>query len=174
MCAKKKNLSSVEGLPVPDASNMCFGILTSAWNSQITEALQQGAVNTLKAHGVKDADIIIHKVPGSYELPQAAAYMIRELPVDAVICLGCLIQGETRHFEFISQAVANACMTIGLETYRPVIFGVLTTDTFEQAAQRSGGKHGNKGDEAAVAAIQMIHLKRKMKSDSQEFRDTVQ
>jgi len=109
--------------------------------------------------GVDRDDIFVEHVPGSFELPQAASLMIKSTEPDAIICLGCIIQGETRHFEFIAQAVAKSSMELGINSNVPVIFGVLTTDTHEQAKERSGGKHGNKGDEAAVAAIRMARLR---------------
>ncbi len=155
MAAKQKNLSSLEDQSFPGGHGMRIGIVVANWNREVTDALLEGAVNTLVEQGVAEEDIAVQRVPGSYELPQGAAMMIHSTTLDAVICLGCVIQGETRHFEFIAQAVAHGCMNLGLETLTPVIFGVLTTDTFEQARDRAGGKHGNKGVEAAAAAIQM-------------------
>ncbi len=164
--AKKKNLSAYDKEKVPEASGMRIGIVVSDWNSDTTGALLEGAVHTLQSQGINaENDIIIERVPGSFELPQAAALMIQSCPVDAVICLGCLIQGETRHFEFIAQAVAKGCMDLSINTLTPVIFGVLTTDTHKQAQDRAGGKHGNKGDEAAITAIRMIAAKKRLKSD---------
>jgi 6,7-dimethyl-8-ribityllumazine synthase len=160
MADKKKNLSDYDINSVPDASGMSFAILVSEWNHEITFALRDGAVETLKNHGVPTENIIIKYVPGSFELPLAAKFAAENLFVDAVICLGCVIQGETRHFEFINNAVAQGITTVGLDTEVPVIFGVLTPDTWEQAKDRAGGKHGNKGDEAAVSAIKMAALKK--------------
>lgn len=141
---------------------MRIGIAVSAWNEEITNALLEGSVSALTSNGVSSEDIIIRHVPGSFELPQAAAIMIDSIDLDAVICLGCVIQGETRHFEFICQAVAKGCMDLGIESGVPVIFGVLTTDTYEQAKERSGGSHGNKGEEAAIAAIRMAALRKSL------------
>ncbi len=166
--AKQKNLSIYQGDLVPDGADLRFGILVSSWNKEITSALLDGALRTLKKHGViPESGLTVEWVPGSFELPQAAAIMAHAESIDAVICLGCVIQGETRHFEFISQAVANGCMELAIHDLKPVIFGVLTTDTFEQARERAGGKHGNKGDEAAVAALQMADLRRRLLVDDE-------
>ncbi len=160
MSSKKKNLSSFEGASVTDARGMRIGIVSAAWNKEVTGSLLRGAISTLEAHGVDKDNILLYEVPGSFELPQGASFLIESLQPDAVICLGCVIQGETRHFEFISQSVADGCMTLSLKTNIPVIFGVLTTNNHDQAIQRAGGKHGNKGDEAAYTAVQMVNMKR--------------
>ena len=162
MSEKKQNLSFYDPEKVPSADNMRMGIVVSEWNSAVTQALLEGAVETLKKHGVNGNNIHVHYVPGSYELPQGAALLIDQLDIDAVICLGCVIQGETRHFEFICQAVSQGIMNLGLDSGIPVIFGVLTTNDINQALDRSGGKHGNKGDEAAVTAIKMADLKNRL------------
>ncbi|HOH83987.1 MAG TPA: 6,7-dimethyl-8-ribityllumazine synthase [Bacteroidales bacterium] len=161
MSSKKKNLSEyteVSGLLSPDST---IGIVVSEWNPEITESLSKAAVETLLKHGIKSANIIIEHVPGSFELPLGAQYLIKNKNVDAVICLGCVIQGETRHFEFICQAVSQHILRLNIDHNLPVIFGVLTTDNFQQAKDRAGGKHGNKGTEAAVAAIKMLLLRDK-------------
>lgn len=138
------------------------GIVVSKWNSGITETLYKGAIKVLKAAGIKSKNIVRADVPGSFELPFGAQALMDKIIVDkgewpdAVICLGCVIQGETRHFEFISQAVADGVMKLSLDTGIPVIFGVLTPDNDQQAKDRAGGKHGNKGEEAAVAALELI------------------
>ena len=121
----------------------------------------EGATSTLLEHGVKKQNIIIEWVPGSFELPLAAQLLVDRTDVDAVICLGCVIQGETRHFDFICSAVSEGIMDVNLTYTLPVIFGVLTTNTQEQALERAGGKHGNKGVESAVAALKMMHLQDK-------------
>lgn len=159
MAEKKKNLSEHDANRIPDAKGMRFGILVSEWNPEITEALKEGAISILRSNGASPDDIIVQHVPGSFELPGAARIMINAIKPDAVICLGCVIQGETRHFEFICNAVANSIAMINATEGIPVIFGVLTTDNFQQAKDRAGGKYGNKGDEAAVAAIKMVALK---------------
>lgn len=162
MTVKKKNLSDLEGNFIHDASGMRMAIVVADWNKEITDALLDGTLNTLYRHGVIKDDVFVFRAPGSFELPQAASVIIHEIESepDAVICLGCVIQGETRHFEFIAKAVAQGCMDLGIQSGIPVIFGVLTTDTYEQARERAGGKHGNKGDEAAIAAIKMSALRK--------------
>lgn len=133
-----------------------FGIVVSEWNDQVTESLFTGAVETLLRHGVKKENIFRKNVPGSFELTLGAQWLAEIKEIDAVICLGCVIQGETRHFDFICDAVAHGITNVGLKFNKPVIFGVLTPDTLQQALDRSGGKHGNKGDEAAITAIKML------------------
>jgi len=136
-------------------------IVTSKWNEEITEALKLGASTALRQAGVPEANITHTYVPGSYELPAGAQMMLEGNPeLDGVISLGCVIQGETRHFEFICQAVAQGISRVGLDYKKPVIFGVLTPDTYQQAADRAGGKYGNNGIEAAVALLEMIDLQR--------------
>ncbi|MES2734242.1 MAG: 6,7-dimethyl-8-ribityllumazine synthase [Bacteroidota bacterium] len=156
MASTLKNLSefSTEGLV--DIHDKTFAILVSEWNTEVTEALYHGAVATLLAHGASEAKLIRKNVPGSYELTLAAQWMAQRREIDAVICLGCVIQGETRHFDFICQAVAIGITEVSLKYNKPVIFGVLTPDNQQQAIDRAGGKHGNKGDEAAMAAIKML------------------
>ena len=163
MAEKKKNLSAHDSFKLSNPDNIRIGILVSEWNSAITDNLKKGAVDALKEHGIPSQNIIIHSVPGSFELPTGAVMMLEgDENLDAVICLGCVIQGETRHFEFISQAVANGIMQVGIDYNTPVIFGVLTCDTMEQAEERAEGKHGNKGVEAAVSCLKMLLLERKI------------
>ena len=159
MSSKHKNLSSFEGSPVPNAKKYRFGIVTSEWNHEITNALREGAVKTLLKNGAKKENIISRHVPGSCELTLGAQYMAAFTNVDAVICLGCVIQGETRHFDFICDAVAQGITQLNMKYNMPVIFGVLTPNNKQQAIDRAGGKHGNKGDEAAVTAIKMLALR---------------
>lgn len=136
-------------------------IIVSKWNKEITEALYEGAVDTLVEAGIGESFISRFDVPGSFELPGAAKMVLESRPsLDGIICLGCIIQGETRHFEFISQAVAQGIMQVNLEYAIPVIFGVLTPDNMKQAQNRAGGIYGNKGAEAAVALLEMIDLKK--------------
>lgn len=156
------NLSSYDPGSVPDSSGMRFGIVVSDWNSEITFALLEGAVNILKQHGTSDKDIVIKHVPGSFELTLGAQFLAEYDDLDAVICLGCVIQGETPHFTFICQGVTQGITQLNMEYNIPFIFGVLTTETHQQAADRAGGKHGNKGDEAAITAIRMAALQREM------------
>ena len=158
MASSEKNLSTYSSAGIQDMSSRKFGVLVSEWNEEITEALFQGAFSTLLAHGVKKENIIRRNVPGSFELSLGAQRLAQERSIDAVICLGCVIQGETRHFDFICQAVATGITEVGLKFNKPVIFGVLTTNNKKQALERAGGKHGNKGDEAAITAIKMLGL----------------
>lgn len=134
-----------------------IGMVVSEWNTEITNSLLQGAYTFLIEKGVKEKNIHIKYVPGSFELPLAAQWMAQQ-NMDAVITLGCVIQGETRHFDFICQSCADGIMTVGLQFNKPVIFGVLTTQDQQQAIDRAGGKHGNKGIEAAETALKMIEL----------------
>lgn len=165
MSTANRNLSSVEGSALSDASEFRFGIVWSEWNLEITGALRDGAVKTLLAAGAKEENIIIKAVPGSFELTLGGQYMAEYANVDAVICLGCVIQGETRHFDFICDAVAKGITNLNIKYNKPVIFGVLTPDNQQQAIDRAGGKHGNKGDEAAITAIKMLDLKRSFKAE---------
>jgi 6,7-dimethyl-8-ribityllumazine synthase len=164
MSSADKNLSSVEGSGVPDAAPFRFGIVYSEWNHEITHALKAGAEKTLIAYGAKPENILVREVPGSFELTLGAQYMAEFSQVDAVICLGCVIQGETRHFDFICDAVAKGITDLNIKYNKPFIFGVLTPDNQQQALDRAGGKHGNKGDEAAVTAIKMLGLKTSFRS----------
>lgn len=158
MSSSLKNLSAYNRDEVPSGEKGIFGIVVSEWNKEITDNLLQGAVDTLLEHGVDEKDIYVRYVPGSFELPFGASTLLEKKKFDAVICLGCVIQGETRHFEFISQAVAHGVMKVSLTEGIPVIFGVLTTDNLQQAKDRSGGALGNKGVEAAVTALKMAAL----------------
>jgi len=158
MSSQHKNLSDFSGTEVPSASAYRFGIIVSEWNAEITNALYQGAYNTLITRGAKAQNILTFHVPGSFELTAAADILLKNRNVDAVICLGCVIQGETRHFDFICNAVASGITNVSLKYEKPVVFGVLTTNTMQQAIERAGGIHGNKGDEAAVTAIKMIRF----------------
>ena len=154
MSSVHQNLSEIKSLP--NGAGKKIGIVVSKWNDSITNALLEGAVNTLLSAKVNREDIIINEVPGTFELPFGAQRILKVKKVDAVICLGCVIQGETRHFDFICDATANGIMRVSLDNELPVIFGVLTTDTLQQAIDRSGGQHGNKGVEAAATALQLL------------------
>lgn len=161
MASKNKNLSEYSGKNIPDIASKNFSIVVSEWNDQITDALYSGAYQTLIDHGANPGNIRRVDVPGSFELPLAAQWSAKKKKMDAVICLGCVIQGETRHFDFINQSVAQGIKDVGLKYNKPVIFGVLTTDNMKQAMDRAGGKHGNKGDEAAITAIKMLAIQSK-------------
>jgi 6,7-dimethyl-8-ribityllumazine synthase len=158
------NLSVYNPESVPDAGKMRFGIVVSDWNKEVTWSLLEGAVNTLRKHGTTEQNIIIRHVPGSFELTLGAQFLAEYDDLDAVICLGCVIQGETPHFSYICQGVTQGITQLNLEYNIPFIFGVLTTDTHQQAADRAGGKLGNKGDEAAVTAIKMAALQLDMEN----------
>lgn len=160
MSSVNKNLSHFEGSEIPNGKGMRIGIVVSEWNSAITGALFDGAVQVLVKNGVSKDDILIIKVPGSFELTMGAQFLCEDKSIDGVITLGCVIQGETRHFDFICDAVAHGITNVSLKYNKPVVFGVLTPNTLEQAEDRAGGKHGNKGDEAAVTVLKMIALKK--------------
>ena len=145
------------------AKGMRFGIVASRFNDFISAKLIEGALDALTRAGADDKDITIAKVPGAFEIPLAAKRMAHTGKVDAVICLGAVIRGATPHFEYISAEVSKGIATVALETEVPVVFGVITTDTIEQAIERAGTKSGNKGFDAALSAIEMVDLFRKMK-----------
>jgi 6,7-dimethyl-8-ribityllumazine synthase len=156
MASSNKNLSTFSNKNIKNISDRKFGIVVSEWNSEVTEALYSGTIETLLQNGAAKEHIIRKTVPGSYELTLGAQWLAEHEEIDAVICLGCVIQGETPHFDYICQAVANGITHVGLKFNKPVIFGVLTTFNHQQALDRAGGKHGNKGDEAAATAIKML------------------
>ncbi|MEY4988001.1 MAG: hypothetical protein RL567_1780 [Bacteroidota bacterium] len=158
MSSALKNLSEFSTANLPDVAQKRFAIVVAEWNTEVTGALYAGAFDTLLKYGVQEANIISVQVPGSFELSLGAQKMAEKADIDAVICLGCVIQGETRHFDFICQAVADGITNVSLKYNKPVIFGVLTPNNQEQAMDRAGGKHGNKGDEAAITAIKMLAI----------------
>ena len=145
------------------AKGMRFGIVASRFNDFISGKLIEGALDALTRAGADEKDITIAKVPGAFEIPLAAKRMARSGKVDAVICLGAVIRGATPHFEYISAEVSKGIATVALEMEIPVVFGVITTDTIEQAIERAGTKSGNKGFDAALSAVEMVDLFRKMK-----------
>jgi 6,7-dimethyl-8-ribityllumazine synthase len=155
MATALHNLSDYDFNKVPDASNMCFGIVVSEWNPEITGALLDGAVKTLEKHGTIPENIHVKTVPGSFELVYGAQQMCKNDGFDAVIILGCVIRGETPHFDYICEGVTNGISHLNASQNIPVIFGLLTTNDLQQAKDRSGGKLGNKGDECAIVAIKM-------------------
>jgi 6,7-dimethyl-8-ribityllumazine synthase len=159
MATQLKNLSDFSHTTVPDASPYKFAIAVAEWNAEVTGSLYNGALARLLEYGVNENNIYSVSVPGSFELTAAAELLLNKYPdLDGVICLGCIIQGETRHFDFICDAVAHGLTQVGIKHNKPVVFGVLTTNDQQQAIDRAGGKHGNKGDEAAITAIKMAHL----------------
>jgi len=155
------NLSEYDKTTIPDAKNFRFGIVVSEWNTHITEGLYNGAKNTLLEHGVKPENIIKWDVPGSFELIYGAKKM-QQQHVNAVIVIGSVIKGETKHFDFVCDGVTQGIKDLNVLNETPVIFCVLTDDTEQQAIDRSGGKHGNKGTEAAIVAIKMADLRQKI------------
>lgn len=155
MATELHNLSEYDLKSIPDASNMCFGIVVSEWNPEITGALLKGAVDTLERHGAIPENIHVKTVPGSFELVYGAHQMTLNGGFDAIIILGCVIRGETPHFDYICQGVTYGISRLNATSEIPVIFGLLTTNTLEQAKERSGGRLGNKGDECAIDAIKM-------------------
>lgn len=156
MASSSKNLSQHSEKNIQSISDKKFAVIVSEWNEEVTEALYSGAVETLIKNGAKKEQIIRKNVPGSFELSLAAQWMAEKTEIDAVICIGCVIQGETKHFDFICDAVAHGLTQVALKYNKPVIFGVLTPNNQQQALDRAGGKHGNKGDEAAITAIKML------------------
>ena len=158
-----KDLSAYDINSVPSAENMRFGIVVAEWNWEITSALANGAVNTLMKHGAADENISVKYVPGTFELPLGGQYFAESDNVDAVILLGCVIQGDTRHFDYICEGVTQGTKDLNLKYNKPFIFGVLTTNNEQQALDRAGGNLGNKGDEAAVTAIKMVDLQQSFK-----------
>ena len=150
-----KNLSEYNIETVPDASNMCFGIVVSEWNREITGALLDGCVSTLEKHGAIPENIHVKTVPGSFELIYGTHQMTLNDGFDAVIILGCVIRGETPHFDYICQGVTAGIARLNATSPTPIVYGLLTTENEQQAKDRSGGRLGNKGDECAVVAIKM-------------------
>jgi 6,7-dimethyl-8-ribityllumazine synthase len=158
MASNLKNLSEHSGKNMKGLQDKKFAIIVSEWNEEVTESLFNGAYETLVDNGIPKENIQKHYVPGSFELSLGAQWMAEKNEIDAVICLGCVIQGETKHFDFICDAVAHGITNVSLKYNKPVIFGVLTPNTQQQALDRAGGKHGNKGDEAAFTALKMLGL----------------
>jgi 6,7-dimethyl-8-ribityllumazine synthase len=144
------------------AKGMKFGIVASRFNDFICGRLIEGTIDALLRAGTEEKDIVIYKVPGSFELPLTAKKLAKSGRFDAIICLGAIIRGATPHFEYISAEVSKGIASVGLETEVPVVFGVLTTDTIEQAIERAGTKSGNKGADAALTAIEMVDLFKKI------------
>jgi len=159
MSSGLKNLSNHDPATIPDGSLMKVGIVVSEWNEEITTRLLEGALNTLKSNGVKQENINVRTVPGSFELPFGARIVAEQHSPHAVICIGCVIRGETSHFDYICKGVTYGITELNLDYDIPFIFGVLTTENKKQALDRAGGKHGNKGDEAAVTALKMAALR---------------
>ncbi|MBN4066122.1 6,7-dimethyl-8-ribityllumazine synthase [Candidatus Amoebophilus asiaticus] len=162
MTLEKKH--SIDDISIPSANDMHFGIVVAEWNKDITDTLYKGCYETLLKHGALQENIIKEDVPGSFELPLGAQLLAESGKFDAIICLGCIIKGDTKHNEYLSHAVSEGLIHLNLKYNQPVIFGVLTTDNFEQAKERAGGEHGHKGIEAALTAIKMADLKMQLKT----------
>jgi len=160
MATANKNLSDFDYNQVPSAKEMKIGIVVAEWNEQITEGLYQGAMEALNTCGCMH--VIRKNVPGSFELALGAQFLLEYSDIDAVICLGSVIQGETKHFDFVCEGIALGVKDVALKYNKAVVFGVLTDNTLQQAIDRSGGKHGNKGTEAAVTAIKMVALQKEL------------
>ena len=163
MATAYQNLSSYDYNSVPDASKMRVGIVVSEWNSSITEKLLEGACDTLEKHGVAHSNIPVFRVPGSFELVFGAQQVAKNCEVDAVIILGCVVKGDTPHFDYVCEGVTEGISRLNATQDIPVIFGLLTTDNMQQSEDRAGGQLGNKGDESAITAIKMIDFICKLK-----------
>ena len=159
MATANHNLSNYDKSTIPNAKNFRFGIVVSEWNPEVTEGLFKGAYEALLDCGAQEKNILKWEVPGSFELIYGSKNMIMR-QVDAVIAIGCVIQGETKHFDFVCEGVTQGIKDLNVTSNTPVIFCVLTDNNQQQSLDRSGGKHGNKGTEAAIAAIKMAHLRR--------------
>ena len=160
MATAIKNPSDFSNVEIPSAAPYRFGIVTAQWNAGITRPLFEAAYAFLIKYGALPENILPIAVPGSFELTSGADILLTQHEFDAVICLGCVIQGETKHFDFICNAVAGGITQVSIKHNKPVIFGVLTTDNLQQAKDRAGGVHGNKGEEAAASAILMASLQK--------------
>ncbi|MBI3234055.1 MAG: 6,7-dimethyl-8-ribityllumazine synthase [Bacteroidetes bacterium] len=153
-------LNANDKVALPHVSAIKIGIVTAEWNRHITGVLLEGAKEVLLSQGIIAENIICNDVPGSFELPLAAQWLAHKEEIDAVICLGCVIKGDTPHFDFVCQAATNGILEVGLKYNKPVIFGVITTNNEQQALDRAGGSLGNKGSEAAITALKMLAIKR--------------
>ena len=158
MASALKNLSEYNEASIPSGAGYKVGVVVAEWNKDITYPLFEGCYDTLIKHGVAESDIKSIQVPGTFELPTAARLIAESGEYDAVVCIGCVIKGETKHDEYINNAVANGLVQLTVQYNMPFIFGVLTPNTHDQAVDRSGGKYGNKGVEAAVTALRMLDL----------------
>lgn len=162
MASSLHNLSDYDFQSVPNAEGMKFGIVVSEWNNNITGALLQGAFDTLIRHGAKEEDIQVHTVPGSFELIFGSSQFVKSGKVDAVIAIGCVIKGDTPHFDYICQGTTQGLAELNVQYDVPVIYGLLTCYNMDQAEARCGGILGNKGDECAVTAIKMVDYRKKV------------
>lgn len=164
MATANKNLSAYNTLNIPNGADLKIGIVVSEWNENITGNLLKGALAALKDNGVQEENIIVQHVPGTYELPLSSQYLLEYTDVDGIIAIGSVIQGETKHFDFVCQAASQGIKDVGLKYNKAVIFCVLTDNNMQQAIDRSGGKHGNKGIECAIACLKMVGIQKKFKN----------
>lgn len=160
MATSLKNLSAFDKDTIPNGADFKIGIVVSEWNDHITSRLLQGALETLETAGVKLSNILVKHVPGAFELPLGAQWLAEQAEIDGVIAIGVVIQGETRHFDFVCSGTTQGIMEVNLKYSKPVGFCLLTDNTEQQSLDRAGGKHGNKGVEAAVTTLKMIELKK--------------
>lgn len=158
MASLLKNLDDINTEGLQSIANKRIAIVTAEWNEEVTFVMRNGAVDFLRQYGATDSDLLVKQVPGSFELVYGAQKVLERDQVDGVIVIGCVIQGETPHFDFICQAVALGIADLNIKFGKPVIFGVLTTLNQAQALDRAGGKHGNKGIEAAATLVKMLHF----------------
>ena len=166
MATEGKNMSLFDRQQLPDSAHFRVGIVVSEWNETITTALLQGALDVFASAGISEEQLMIQRVPGAFELPLAANWLFEHAGIDGVLVIGSVIRGETPHFDFVCGACAQGVMQVGLKFGKPAIFCVLTDDNWDQARDRSGGKHGNKGIECAVACLQMMHAHRAVSSST--------
>ena len=162
MATEGRNLSDYDKNIIPNGADFKIGIVISEWNDSITNNLLKGAIDALTDNGVKESNIIVKYVPGAFELPLGAQWLAQDDTIDGLVAIGVVIQGETRHFDFVCQGATDGIMEVNLKYDKPVAFCVLTDNTLQQSIDRSGGKHGNKGIECAVACMKMIGLKKDM------------
>lgn len=166
MASELKNLSKIS-TELPDGSAFKFGIIVSEYYAEITESLLEACLDTFAEQNVKQENVVIEYAPGTFELPTACQRLNRWYKVDAVIALGCVVKGETEHDKYINHSVAQALQNLSIKYGKPFLFGVLTPNDYQQALDRAGGKHGNKGVEVAAAALKMVALEKKMEEDAE-------
>ena len=162
MATSEKNLSEYNKETIPNGADYKIGIVVSEWNENVTFNLLAGAKQALMDNGVLEKNIHVHYVPGAFELPLGAQMMLKAMFLDGIVAIGCVIQGETKHFDYVCKAATNGIAKLNLKFERPVSFCLLTDNTLQQSLDRSGGKHGNKGTECAIACLKMIDLKRSL------------
>lgn len=168
--SSKDTQPSLANLPVfLNSEKTKIGIVVSEWYQDINERLLEACKTTLIKGGIEEHQIIVETVPGTFELPVGAKMLLQKYSLDAVICIGCVIKGETKHDEYISNSVSQGLINLGIMSGKPIVFGVLTPNTKEQAEERSGGKYGNKGEEAGITAIKMVNLAYRLKNSQQKI-----